>query len=328
MTENSIFDATWNICVSLSNLEIELLRTRALQRLKYLNHRGIASVHSDHTFSRHEHTLGVFALVAHFEPLNKQLRAAALLHDVGHLPFSHTLEEVLDIDHHHITIDIINSVEIKALLKRYDLPIKDILSLVDGSSAPSILRNSLGFSHCDHLDSWARGAVRHGYDRNILTYILQNCRSEGGFLIFNETAARHVVDFIFHEADLHFLPGNIAAHSFLRESVRRYCQNNSITAEEIASWNDFELIFHLSRCGEVGGDIDRLLYRSHTLRAVKSKDAEYSAYPFDIVMNKIYCDQPKIEGDQGEFFNDVMRERLDAFEIRKGVYRVGIEKIE
>jgi len=50
--------------------------------------------------NRLQHTLGVFSLVAHFCPENVLLRAAALLHDVGHAPFSHALERLDGVDHH------------------------------------------------------------------------------------------------------------------------------------------------------------------------------------------------------------------------------------
>ena len=53
-------------------------------------------------FSRLELSLGVLALAAHFAPEDGLDRAAALLHDVGHLPLSHTFEGVAGLDHHAI----------------------------------------------------------------------------------------------------------------------------------------------------------------------------------------------------------------------------------
>ncbi|MFE6777413.1 HD domain-containing protein [Streptomyces sp. NPDC057676] len=44
----------------------------------------------------------MLALVAHFRPDDEALRAAALLHDVGHPPLSHTAEGLAGLDHHTI----------------------------------------------------------------------------------------------------------------------------------------------------------------------------------------------------------------------------------
>ncbi|OME92287.1 HD domain-containing protein [Paenibacillus lautus] len=65
-----------------------------LRRLHLVRHGGAFFINSHHTFSRLQHTLGVFALTAHFEPDNRVLRVAALLHDIGHPPFSQTLDSL------------------------------------------------------------------------------------------------------------------------------------------------------------------------------------------------------------------------------------------
>jgi hypothetical protein len=50
------------------------------------------------THTRFTHTLGVFTLVAHLCPTDSGLRLIALLHDVGHIPFSHSVERALGLD--------------------------------------------------------------------------------------------------------------------------------------------------------------------------------------------------------------------------------------
>jgi uncharacterized protein len=88
-------------------LLIRLIDTPAFQRLRRIRQLGPASL----TFhgaegSRFTHSLGVMAIarrvfdrIAHHYPLLKPYRAtilcAALLHDVGHGPFSHTCEDIL-----------------------------------------------------------------------------------------------------------------------------------------------------------------------------------------------------------------------------------------
>jgi uncharacterized protein len=44
----------------------------------------------------------VLSPTARLAPDNVDLRLAALLHDIGHLPLSHTLEGLSGLDHHEL----------------------------------------------------------------------------------------------------------------------------------------------------------------------------------------------------------------------------------
>ncbi|MGP5087067.1 HD domain-containing protein, partial [Brachybacterium tyrofermentans] len=112
-SEGVWFDPVWRVRVHLTALERELLATWWVRRLAFVSHAGAASITTTQTYTRLEHSLGTLALVAHFAPDDHAARAAALLHDVGHLPFSHTLEGIAGLDHHtigHARIDELGSV--------------------------------------------------------------------------------------------------------------------------------------------------------------------------------------------------------------------------
>ena len=99
-------------CISLSETEVQLLDTRAMQRLRRIRQMGFASyVFPSGEHSRFVHSLGVLCIMGKMcEHLYRQyghsqkgdicftlddarkLRIAALLHDVGHFPFSHLTE--------------------------------------------------------------------------------------------------------------------------------------------------------------------------------------------------------------------------------------------
>lgn len=91
---DDLWEPLWRIPVRLFHEEQLLIRSRAVRRLHFLRHGGASFINSHHTYSRLQHTLGVFALTAYFEPENRALRMAALLHDAGHAPFSHTLDSL------------------------------------------------------------------------------------------------------------------------------------------------------------------------------------------------------------------------------------------
>src|SRR5215207_8706051 len=113
MTFDIVRDPLWN------NIRIDesarlLVDTEVFQRLRYIRQLGLAHlVYPGASHSRFEHALGAYHLARkELEILGGRnelehvpaddpriVRAAALLHDIGHYPFSHALEE-LGIPHH------------------------------------------------------------------------------------------------------------------------------------------------------------------------------------------------------------------------------------
>src|SRR3989449_1239071 len=105
--------------IRLEPLTLELLETLELQRLNSIRQLGLTYlVFPGANHSRVEHCLGVGHVAGEMARSlelsadeRKLVQAAGLLHDVGHGPFSHTLEHVLSrelaVDHMHLTQRII-----------------------------------------------------------------------------------------------------------------------------------------------------------------------------------------------------------------------------
>ena len=119
MTENGklVRDPLWNT-IRLDPAAVHIVDTPEFQRLRYIRQLGLAHlVYPGATHTRFDHALGVYHLT---KTALRRLHArggapaeawegqelvpyAALLHDIGHFPFSHALEE-LETDHvpvHH-----------------------------------------------------------------------------------------------------------------------------------------------------------------------------------------------------------------------------------
>jgi len=126
-------DPLWRVTVELTPLEQELLRSWWVRRLAFVAHAGAAAMTTVQTYSRLEHSLGVLALVAHFDPGDACTRAAALLHDIGHLPMSHTFEGVAGLDHHQLGATRI--AELAPLLERHGIDAADVHATVEGRRA-------------------------------------------------------------------------------------------------------------------------------------------------------------------------------------------------
>lgn len=107
-------------------LVLQLIDTPQFQRLRNIRQLGVTSlVYPGATHTRFSHALGTAFLMKrvleHFHELNpppalqqileehrELLLAAALLHDLGHLPFSHLLEEFTHIPHEAWTVRIVS----------------------------------------------------------------------------------------------------------------------------------------------------------------------------------------------------------------------------
>ncbi|MCM2676630.1 HD domain-containing protein [Alkalicoccobacillus plakortidis] len=134
-------------------LELDLIQSSYLRRLKHLAHYGAGSFVSPVTHSRFEHTIGVWKLAAYFFPEHHLLRASALLHDIGHLPFSHAVERTLGYNHHQLTLKYIQSNDISSRLKKAGISTDDVCHLLTNQSPLTGTDLVLGL---DHLDSFIR----------------------------------------------------------------------------------------------------------------------------------------------------------------------------
>ena len=165
--------------IRLDPLARELIETPAFQRLRYVRQLGLAFlVYPGATHTRFEHALGTYHLarrslallgeergleaVANDEPAI--VAAAALLHDLGHYPFSHALEESGAMHHEEVARALIAGGEIGEILTRTlgnDAPAR-IIALVRGESRSPLQRLISGSLDLDKLDYLRRDALMCG----------------------------------------------------------------------------------------------------------------------------------------------------------------------
>ncbi len=160
-------------------LVVSLIDTPEFQRLRRIRQLGLAYfAYQSAEHSRFTHSLGAFHLagrmiaklrVSYDIPAEAQtaVRVAALLHDLGHGPFSHVIENILGFHHEQFTIDAVLSseTEVGRLLNDFspDLP-KDIAAIIRGDFRPralgQLVSSQLDVDRMDYLlrDSLMTGA--------------------------------------------------------------------------------------------------------------------------------------------------------------------------
>ena len=195
-----------HVFVRLDNDERSVLNSRPFQRLRHIHQLALTYlVYPGATHRRFEHSLGVMELASrvfdvvtdrsrvtdklkeHLPELSREdqlgywrkvLRIAALCHDIGHLPFSHSAESELlpnGWDHERLTGELINSEEMKAIWNHLAIPLRqeDILKLAIGPKKT----NDLPFSDWEALLSEIIIGDAFGVDR--MDYLLRDSHHTG-----------------------------------------------------------------------------------------------------------------------------------------------------
>jgi HD superfamily phosphohydrolase len=163
-------DPVWNN-IRVDELTLSLVDTDVFQRLRYVRQLGWTYlVYPGATHSRFEHALGTHHLSRRTLSLlceaedstsiseNEQaiVRSAALLHDVGHYPFSHALEEIGALHHEAVARPLITEGSVASLLAARlgdDAPVRvfDLIRGHSGSALQGLISGSLDLDKIEYL---------------------------------------------------------------------------------------------------------------------------------------------------------------------------------
>jgi len=171
-------DPVWNN-IRVDEITLDLANTEVFQRLRYVRQLGWTYlVYPGATHSRFEHALGThhlsrrtLALLCEAEDatsISEQeqaiVRSAALLHDVGHYPFSHALEEIGALHHEDVARPLITQGAIASLLSSRlgdDAPAR-VFDLIRGESKSALQGLISGSLDLDKIEYLKRDAFMCG----------------------------------------------------------------------------------------------------------------------------------------------------------------------
>lgn len=214
-SDTAIYDEIYGY-VPLTGLELQLVNHRLFQRLNYIRQLGAAyRVFPGAQHTRFSHSLGVMYIIDRMMSASvlqskisteerQKLRVAALLHDIGHYPFSHVIETVMteqntrsERKHEKLGAYIIANSSIEEILTKSNIDSTEIGQIITGES-PEPLYNQLMSSEldADRIDYLLRDAVHTGvaYGRFDLNRLIHTLTIDGNGQLCVEKSGMHAVE--------------------------------------------------------------------------------------------------------------------------------------
>ncbi|GGE24060.1 HD domain-containing protein [Jeotgalicoccus coquinae] len=191
----------------------DLVKTKEFQRLRRIKQLGtlyLAFHSAEH--SRFNHSLGVYEIVRrmieNFEEYpewdsDDRLLAlsAALLHDLGHGPFSHTFEDIFHTDHEEYTKKIIlEETEVNAVLSKVspDFP-REVAEVINKTHPNklviSMISSQIDADRMDYLqrDSFYTGVSYGNFDMERILRVMRPSKDE---VLIKESGMHAVEDYL------------------------------------------------------------------------------------------------------------------------------------
>jgi len=160
-------DPLWNN-IRLEPEALAIIDTPAFQRLRYVRQLGHAFlVYPGATHTRFEHAMGAYHLAGRVTR-ELEVHLAALLHDIGHYPFSHALEEAGLPPHERLAARHLGTGPLAAALERLGVSTDSVLKLIQGTSASPLAGLVAGALDVDKLDYLSRDAKMCGVPYGVI----------------------------------------------------------------------------------------------------------------------------------------------------------------
>lgn len=309
------FDPFYQTKVQLFPWEYELIQTHTMRRLKFLSHYGTGSFLTAAKHSRFEHTLGVWTVISTFFPQHEELRIAALLHDVGHLPFSHAVEHTLGFDHHVITEERIRGNEVCQILRKHGFTSERIIEILNQDSPLSHKTSYLG---ADHLDSFLRDSYMLGRLSVHPAQILKSIRFNGHYVESDLATGQVILEAIYadHASFLH--PLLLALDALLSRAIAIFAEHQQTDLAFIIPLTNNEVLQLLLNSGieEVHEIVSIIMWNPEKI-ILHSEESEGTK---QIEVRKVYDKTPLVDGQALTALCDKSQKLMDKIRSLKTCY--------
>ena len=272
--------------IGIDGVARALLDTPELQRLRHIKQLGTVSlVYPSANHTRFEHSLGVYHLAC--EALSQlgiegraaeRVHAAALLHDIGHGPYSHNVEDVIERHtgkHHEDVDDLVDTGAVGEVLRGRGIDPDRVADLICGEGQYGGLVS--GELDVDRMDYLVRDAHHTGVPYGTIdnSRLVRELRFVDGELVLGEGNVQTAESLLVARALMN--PTVYSHHvarigkSMLRRGAERLLANGVTTPEGLRRMDDHDLLVALRTAESTERLADRLGRRDLFKRAVWSE---------------------------------------------------------
>lgn len=286
--------------INLNYFEVKIMDMPQFQRLRRIKQLGLISlIYPGATHTRFEHSIGTMNLgskLAEELELEKEeielIRTSALLHDIGHGPFSHVSEGVLSVPHEELTKHVITKTPMRDLLEE-KFNVNEIADIINGKGYLGPIVS--GELDVDRMDYLLRDSHNTGVAYGIIDYerIISNLKLEDGLILDIkgvQAAEGALVSRYFMYPSVYQHHTTRIVNSMFRRALKRIIDEKIINEKDIYKYDDADIIGIFRHCdNEFANDIMHKLDTRQIMKRVKTIRLNNFKYP-----EKMY----RIEADE------------------------------
>jgi HD superfamily phosphohydrolase len=278
--------------IELDELALSLIDTPVIQRLRRIRQLGFSNlVYPGANHTRFEHSLGVYHLTRMLidqveEHRRKELLAAALLHDVGHGPFSHATENLIQryTKRKHDDVEaILRKGSVSDVLRDNSISISAVASHIRGETSIGQIINSE--IDVDKMDYLVRDAHYTGVAFGLVDHIrlIHEIRFNENRLVLNEGGLQAaesllVSRFLMHPT-VYFHHVSRISESMCMHAAQYLIENEGLSPALLKRMDDAELMMKMKSSkgypADIAGRLDeRRLFKRALYVGFESLDSD------------------------------------------------------
>ena len=285
--------------INLNKFEVSIMDMPQFQRLRRIKQLGLISlIYPGANHTRFEHSIGTMNLgskLAEELELEKDeielIRTSALLHDIGHGPFSHVSEGVLSVPHEKLTEYVIKNTSMKDLLEeKFD--VNEIVDITNGRGHLGPIVS--GELDVDRMDYLLRDSHNTGVAYGVIDYerIISNLKLENGLILDIkgvQAAEGALVSRYFMYPSVYQHHTTRVVNSMFRRALKRTIDEKIIDENDIYKYDDNDMISIFRHCDNPF--VNDIMNRLDTRRIMKRvKTIRLDNFKFPEKMYKINQD--------------------------------------
>ena len=285
--------------INLNKFEVSIMDMPQFQRLRRIKQLGLISlIYPGANHTRFEHSIGTMNLgskLAEELELEKDeielIRTSALLHDIGHGPFSHVSEGVLSVPHEKLTEYVIKNTSMKDLLEeKFD--VNEIVDIINGRGHLGPIVS--GELDVDRMDYLLRDSHNTGVAYGVIDYerIISNLKLENGLILDIkgvQAAEGALVSRYFMYPSVYQHHTTRIVNSMFRRALKRTIDEKIIDENDIYKYDDNDMISIFRHCDNPF--VNDIMNRLDTRRIMKRvKTIRLDNFKFPEKMYKINQD--------------------------------------